>query len=198
MIIINSQPAKRLWRTQLGQRIVSKTASPNEPTFGAKIRRVADRLDHHIGTRLARRRKELAISARDLARSLDMHEEQILAYESGKRHIEPTILYSLAQKLLIPIGYFYASEVKEGRRNSESIPASTIDPFDAERKGNTSGNNEDIAMALTMLNDLFENVPSESLKAAIVEFARKRDMKNLPKQSKGRGRRVRNNDHKSQ
>lgn len=170
--------------------------SPNEPTFGAKIRRVADRLDHHIGTRLAARRKELTISARDLARSLDMHEEQILAYESGKRHIEPTILYGLAQKLLISIGYFYASDVNEERRDSKAISASAIDSFNLDVEGDVNGNNNDIAMALSMLIELFENVSPESLKSAIVEFSRSRERKDLYTQSKRKSRIPRSDDHK--
>ncbi len=77
-------------------------------------------LDRHLGQRLARRRRELGLSAADLDRALSGPPGTIARYENGSRSLGAAQLFALSRALEVPVLYFF-----------EAVPA----PPASARKG---------------------------------------------------------------
>ena len=64
-------------------------------------------LDRHLGQRLARRRRELGLSAADLDRALSGPPGSIARYENGSRSLGAAQLFALSRALEVPVLYFF-------------------------------------------------------------------------------------------
>ena len=64
-------------------------------------------LDIVIGERIKIRRLLMNITQNELAKYLNITFQQIQKYEKGKNRVSATTLYNIAQKLCVPIMYFY-------------------------------------------------------------------------------------------
>jgi transcriptional regulator with XRE-family HTH domain len=63
-------------------------------------------LDRHLGRRLARRRRELGLSAADLDRALSGPPGGIARYENGSRSLGAAQLFTLSRALEVPLLFF--------------------------------------------------------------------------------------------
>jgi transcriptional regulator with XRE-family HTH domain len=64
-------------------------------------------IDLHLGKRLRRRRRLLGLTQQQLANVVGVRFQQIQKYECGANRISAARLWSLAEALEVPIGYFY-------------------------------------------------------------------------------------------
>jgi transcriptional regulator with XRE-family HTH domain len=64
-------------------------------------------IDLHLGKRLRRRRRLLGLTQQQLAGSVGVRFQQIQKYECGANRISAARLWSLAEALEVPVGYFY-------------------------------------------------------------------------------------------
>ncbi len=64
-------------------------------------------LDRHLGRRLARRRRELGLSAAELDRALSGPPGGIARYENGSRSLGAAQLFALGRALEVPVLYFF-------------------------------------------------------------------------------------------
>ena len=84
-------------------------------------------LDRHLGRRLARRRRELGLSAAELDRALSGPPGGIARYENGSRSLGAAQLFTLSRALEVPLLYFFenvSSLLAPARKGSglESMP----------------------------------------------------------------------------
>ncbi len=63
--------------------------------------------DRHLGQRLARRRRELGLSAADLDRALSGPPGSILRFENGSRSLGAAQLFALSRVLEVAVPYFF-------------------------------------------------------------------------------------------
>ncbi len=94
-------------------------------------------LDRHLGQRLARRRRELGLSAADLDWALSGPAGSIARYENGSRTLGAAQLFALSRALEVPVLYFFenvSAPSAPARKDSglESLPAAN-NVEDAER-----------------------------------------------------------------
>ena len=64
-------------------------------------------IDLHLGKRLRRRRRLLGLTQQQLAAAVGVRFQQIQKYECGANRISAARLWSLAEALEVPVGYFY-------------------------------------------------------------------------------------------
>lgn len=64
-------------------------------------------IDLHLGKRLRRRRRLLGLTQQQLAGVVGVRFQQIQKYECGANRISAARLWSLAEALEVPVGYFY-------------------------------------------------------------------------------------------
>ena len=64
-------------------------------------------IDLHLGKRLRRRRRLLGLTQQQLANVVGVRFQQIQKYECGANRISAARLWSLAEALEVPVGYFY-------------------------------------------------------------------------------------------
>jgi transcriptional regulator with XRE-family HTH domain len=64
-------------------------------------------IDLHLGKRLRRRRRLLGLTQQQLATTVGVRFQQIQKYECGANRISAARLWSLAEALEVPVGYFY-------------------------------------------------------------------------------------------
>ena len=64
-------------------------------------------IDLHLGKRLRRRRRLLGLTQQQLATVVGVRFQQIQKYECGANRISAARLWSLAEALEVPVGYFY-------------------------------------------------------------------------------------------
>ena len=64
-------------------------------------------IDLHLGKRLRRRRRLLGLTQQQLASVVGVRFQQIQKYECGANRISAARLWSLAEALEVPVGYFY-------------------------------------------------------------------------------------------
>lgn len=67
----------------------------------------ADAVDYHVGKRVQARRRETGISQTELADCLGVTFQQIQKYEKGRNRISAGRLFHIAEKLKVPVAYFY-------------------------------------------------------------------------------------------
>jgi transcriptional regulator with XRE-family HTH domain len=72
-------------------------------------------IDIHLGRRLRSRRRLLGLTQHQLALVVGVRFQQIQKYECGANRISAARLWSLAEVLKVPVGYFY-----EGLRGAAS------------------------------------------------------------------------------
>ncbi len=94
-------------------------------------------VDRHLGRRLARRRRELGLSAADLDRTLSGPPGSAARYENGSRSLGAAHLFVLSRFLEVPVLYFFEGvPALPGRLRKgsglESLPAAK-NIEDAER-----------------------------------------------------------------
>ncbi len=94
-------------------------------------------LDRHLGQRLARRRRELGLSADDLDWALSGPAGSIARYENGSRSLGAAQLLALSRAVEVPVLYFFEdvpAPPAPARKGSglESLPAAK-NIRDAER-----------------------------------------------------------------
>lgn len=63
--------------------------------------------DIAIGLRLRAQRRELKLSQTAVALSVGVSFQQIQKYESGRNRISASTLWRLAQRLEVPVGWFF-------------------------------------------------------------------------------------------
>src|SRR6201992_1915495 len=76
---------------------------------------VGNDIDLHLGKRLRRRRRLLGLTQQQLANVVGVRFQQIQKYECGANRISAARLWSLAEALEVPVGYFYAAVTKSKR-----------------------------------------------------------------------------------
>jgi len=64
-------------------------------------------IDIHLGRRLRSRRRLLGLTQHQLALVVGVRFQQIQKYECGANRISAARLWSLAEVLKVPVGYFY-------------------------------------------------------------------------------------------
>lgn len=79
----------------------------------------AARIDQHVGDRIRRRRTLLGFTQEQLGESLAISYQQIQKYETGANRISAGRLFQIAQRLDVPVSYFF-----EGL-DSHAVAAST-------------------------------------------------------------------------
>jgi transcriptional regulator with XRE-family HTH domain len=72
-----------------------------------KIAAMGNDIDLHLGKRLRRRRRLLGLTQQQLASVVGVRFQQIQKYECGANRISAARLWSLAEALDVPVGYFY-------------------------------------------------------------------------------------------
>lgn len=76
-------------------------------TLRFKGARQAARIDHQVGERIRKRRTLLGYTQEQLAESLDISYQQVQKYETGANRVSAGRLFQIAQRLEVPIGYFF-------------------------------------------------------------------------------------------
>jgi transcriptional regulator with XRE-family HTH domain len=81
-------------------------------------------VDRIVGARVRLRRKQLAMSERELAGILDISPEDVEAYETGSARLGAVRLAQAAEALQAPIAYFFArlSAVDNAAPDASSAP----------------------------------------------------------------------------
>ena len=92
---------------------------PTAPTFVHDDRKTpfeaaAKQMQARIGAAIRRRRRAIEITLSDLAQVCGVSFQQVQKYESGACSISAAQLWTIAQALGVPIGYFYEGPL-EGR-----------------------------------------------------------------------------------
>src|ERR1700690_3353374 len=86
-------------------------------------------VDLHLGRRLRSRRRLLGLTQQQLAQVVGVRFQQIQKYECGANRISAARLWSLADVLQVPIGYFYEGlesttrAIEAGRADSAELSA---------------------------------------------------------------------------
>jgi transcriptional regulator with XRE-family HTH domain len=68
---------------------------------------VESKMHAHIALRLRRRRRLVGMSQKQLGDAVGVRFQQIQKYECGANHVSAARLWSLADVLGVPMGYFY-------------------------------------------------------------------------------------------
>ncbi len=76
-------------------------------TLRFKGARQAARIDHQVGERIRRRRTFLGYTQEQLAESLDISYQQVQKYETGANRVSAGRLFQIAQRLEVPIAFFF-------------------------------------------------------------------------------------------
>lgn len=77
-----------------------------------------DPIDRHVGARIRLRRVTLGLSQTDIAAPLGLTFQQIQKYEKGANRIGASNLHRIAQRLGVPVAYFY-----DGIDTNDATPA---------------------------------------------------------------------------
>ena len=67
-----------------------------------------DRLDRHLGRRLARRRHELGLTRADVARRIGVSPATVTLFEGGLKTVGAAELVALAETLGVSVAWFFA------------------------------------------------------------------------------------------
>jgi transcriptional regulator with XRE-family HTH domain len=111
----------------------------------------APTIDQHIGDRIRARRAELGLTQDQLATGLAISYQQIQKYESGSNRISAARLFKLAQRLDVPIGYFFEDVAIEREAAAGGVepgkPRPTVDLI----RGFSEIDSNDVRLAVTGL-----------------------------------------------
>ncbi len=91
--------------------------------------KVAKRVDELVGERIRERRTQMGLTQEHLAAALSISYQQVQKYETGANRVSAGRLYEIAQRLEIPVSYFFdgldtttASEpLEHGGKNRSTI-----------------------------------------------------------------------------
>lgn len=67
-------------------------------------------VDRRIGERIRQRRTETGLTQHELASALDCSYQQIQKFENGTNRIAASQLQALAQRLEVPVGWFFGED----------------------------------------------------------------------------------------
>jgi DNA-binding XRE family transcriptional regulator len=95
----------------------------------------AAKVDQHVGDRIRRRRTLLGFTQEQLADTLEISYQQIQKYETGSNRVSAGRLYQIAQRLDVPVAYFF-----DGLDNHAVAAASAAAPLAPAANGNGHGN----------------------------------------------------------
>lgn len=84
------------------------------------------RLDLHIGACVRARRKFLGQSQSELAEAIGITFQQVQKYERGANRVSASKLFEIAQKLDVPISYFFEGFSAEGTKKLVKPPVSNM------------------------------------------------------------------------
>lgn len=87
-------------------------------------------IDAHIGSRLRLRRILLGMSQEALGQMIGLTFQQVQKYERGANRVGAGLLYILAQKLSVPVGFFY--DQLDGDGDVEAVPNIELNREDLE------------------------------------------------------------------
>ncbi len=83
-------------------------------------------VDQYVGARLRLRRKLLGYSQTHLAEAVELTFQQIQKYENGKSRIGASRLWAMAEKLRVPITYFFDGLEQPAPRLNETISSTEL------------------------------------------------------------------------
>lgn len=122
----------------------------------SRIADTAAHIDQHVGDRIRRRRTMLGFTQEQLGAALQISYQQIQKYETGSNRISAGRLYQIANRLDVPIGYFF-----EGLE-SHAIAASS--------NGNGASNGG--ARTTIELVRSFNAIPNTAVRAAVTSLVK--------------------------
>ncbi|MEO1553283.1 MAG: helix-turn-helix transcriptional regulator [Pseudomonadota bacterium] len=67
-----------------------------------------ERIDQHLGKRIAEARERHGLSEKDLARKVELLPRQLIAFESGSVRIPAEVIARLSRELDVTPGWFYS------------------------------------------------------------------------------------------
>lgn len=70
-------------------------------------KRTPNPIDAHVGARIRLRRKRIGVSQQALGDFLSLTFQQVQKYEKGANRVSASMLYATAQKLEVPVSYFF-------------------------------------------------------------------------------------------
>lgn len=74
---------------------------------GQRGARHAARIDQHVGERIRKRRTLLGYTQEQLAEALEISYQQVQKYETGANRVSSGRLFQIAQRLEVPVSYFF-------------------------------------------------------------------------------------------
>ncbi len=93
-----------------------------------------DATDIHVGARVRSLRRQQSLSQTDLAGELGLTFQQVQKYEKGTNRISSSKLYEIANRLGVPVGYFFEGLTGRGNVAAASRQAA-VDDFLASQEG---------------------------------------------------------------
>jgi transcriptional regulator with XRE-family HTH domain len=85
------------------------------------IKKDADLVDRHVGSRVRMRRMTLAISQQKLGAALGLTFQQVQKYERGTNRIGASRLHQISDLLEVPVEFFF-----DGAPNASSMSSSDV------------------------------------------------------------------------
>lgn len=79
-------------------------------------------IDHRIGSRLARRRRELGLTAGELERTLGVPAGSVARFEKGERSVSAAQILALSRALGTTISYFFHFDGPAAARKRDAGP----------------------------------------------------------------------------
>lgn len=111
-----------------------------------KPRGKADPIDVHVGAAMRTRRKRVGCSQQSLAEHLGLTFQQVQKYEHGTNRCSASMLFRIAERLEVQVGYFFEGLAVAGPRPTE--PAA---PDNAVAQLLLTHGGADLALAFTSL-----------------------------------------------
>lgn len=90
--------------------------------------RTPNAVDLHVGARIRMRRKTLKMSQDELAEALGLTFQQVQKYENASNRVSSSKLWDIAQKLDVPIAFFFEglSDEASGRVATDPVASITV------------------------------------------------------------------------
>ncbi|WP_397401354.1 helix-turn-helix domain-containing protein [Phenylobacterium sp.] len=144
----------------LGARVMSSSSRPAVLSLESAANGVLDEIDMHIGRRVRRRRKLLGLTLQDLANACGVGFQQIQKYECAGVRLTAGRLWQLADKLQVPVSYFYqglpgaeAASPENPLRNPQLRSAETRDLVQAYAGLDTQSRRCLLNLAVALVGD---------------------------------------------
>ena len=123
----------------------------------------AANVDQHVGERIRRRRTLLGFTQEQLGAALQISYQQIQKYETGSNRISAGRLYQIAQRLDVPVSYFF-------------------DGLDAHAVAASSGGNGSNGGARTTIELVrsFNAIPNSAVRTAVSSLVKSLSTQDAP------------------